>query len=116
EIDILKKENESLKDEVEKIRQALGITTTRTSTARSSENEFTIIPNPARDQVSIHVNNPSGMMKLTCSDASGKKVMSRKLYEMNATIDTSQLSAGTYMVTLTKEDGTQSTMRLLVQK
>ncbi|RZJ60952.1 MAG: T9SS type A sorting domain-containing protein [Flavobacterium sp.] len=92
------------------------ITDTSLSTVDVKGSSFAVYPNPASGAVNIR-NNTSGNFATAVAiyDLSGKQIMSRKLSNTDInTIQTSQLSSGLYMMTITDSKGALSSHKLAI--
>lgn len=71
-----------------------------------------LYPNPARGKVKI--NNLNDYERITVSNLSGKVLVAQTVTETNATLNLEQLSAGTYLVTVTGSAANQHIFKLIV--
>jgi hypothetical protein len=74
-------------------------------------NGFSLFPNPARQQFTIHSDAPGGVVTLL--DASGKIVFTRP-FENNQAMDISDVAPGTYFVRLSNEKG-ETVQKLVIE-
>ena len=74
---------------------------------------FTLYPNPAHDRVNV-MGLPPDEAQLTITDLAGRTMLKKSLHGSDATIDTSTLPTGIYLVTLTTQQNT-STQRLIIE-
>jgi hypothetical protein len=73
-----------------------------------------IYPNPAGDEVSAKTDDKSEFI-ITVTDMLGRTIATSNSIKGQASISTSSLSAGLYLVTLTNSNGKQLTTKLTVQ-
>ncbi len=64
-----------------------------------NNNEFSLYPNPAREQLTIEMNDASSIYQLEIFDMLGKEVYKTEIQKMGQ-IDVSVLAAGTYLMKL----------------
>lgn len=76
-------------------------------------NKFRVYPNPAREQLTIEMNDASSIYQLKIFDMLGKRVYNTEIQGMGQ-IDVSALAAGTYLVKLNSNSNT-STVRFVKQ-
>ncbi|WP_346856217.1 T9SS type A sorting domain-containing protein [uncultured Draconibacterium sp.] len=79
---------------------------------REAESMFAVYPNPASDLLYVQIKNPENYW-LRISDSSGKIQMEKALDE-TATINTSELKSGLYLVSLTNSEITH-TKTIIIQ-
>jgi hypothetical protein len=68
-----------------------------------SENGITIIPNPAKDRITVSVANRETIDEIVIYNQTGQKVLQRK--PINNTLDISKLHQGLYIIELETEKG-----------
>ena len=76
--------------------------------------DFTIYPNPATNQFSIHTNELESGSRLNILNLAGQVVLTQVIQNKNQTIDVSELTKGTYMIQLNSEK-LQTVKKLVVQ-
>lgn len=81
--------------------------------ASAGLDEVNIFPNPADSQISLTRVNEE--IQLTIYSLTGELVQERTLTNTSNTVDTSSISSGFYMVTLSDTNGNRSVQRLLIQ-
>lgn len=69
-------------------------------------NEFAVLPNPCKDQVTITIISPglSFPAEVTFFDAIGQKRLSKTLFTASTTIDVSQLQPGVYFIEIKNKE------------
>lgn len=77
----------------------------------NQNNEFSIYPNPAREQLTIKMTDASSTYQLEIVDMLGKKVYDSEIQNMGQ-VDVSALAAGTYLLKLNSSSQT-STLRFI---
>jgi hypothetical protein len=81
-----------------------------------SEEQMVMFPNPAREYVNFYANSGANISKITISNIIGKTMEVIQIdNQRGASISTSQLYTGTYMVTLETDKGTV-TKKLIINK
>lgn len=71
-----------------------------------SQNGFVSYPNPVNDVLNLKYGKE--MQSVTVTNMLGQQVISQKLNAMEAVVDTSKLSKGTYLVTVEADNGTKT--------
>lgn len=75
------------------------------------ENTSTIVsvyPNPVHTQLNISISNNTAIQQIEIIDLSGRKVISVKPNGSNASINVEDLRSGTYLITVTTENGVKT--------
>ncbi|MFL9834899.1 T9SS type A sorting domain-containing protein [Chryseobacterium terrae] len=80
----------------------------------SIKNNISIYPNPAKDFVNI--NNLPHETTISITDASGRKILSKKYSEKNISIDTSDLINGNYIIQAEHQGTTILSKKLIILK
>lgn len=75
---------------------------------------FTLYPNPAKDEVKIHIQNITDSATVTITDVLGKVVLTSKLTATENSLAIGSLKSGVYFVTVATS-GMQSTKKLVVK-
>jgi hypothetical protein len=76
--------------------------------------DFSVYPNPFTSQVEIAMSHTDGDMTADVYDLCGMRVYSRSLdIATDSSIDLSLLARGTYLLTLTAQDGKTTTKRIV---
>jgi hypothetical protein len=81
-------------------------------TGASASGGFSIIPNPAGRYVSI---TGEGLVQLRVSRLNGQAILSREVLLPLTSFDTRVMTAGIYIITITAQDGTMYSGRLVVR-
>jgi hypothetical protein len=73
--------------------------------AESRVESIKLYPNPAKDEFYLHSDSivENEVIKLTIFDLAGRKVMDISLDSKQKSVDISQLSSGTYVVTVASD-------------
>lgn len=79
--------------------------------------DATIYPNPATNVINISVNNYEGNATLTITDIAGKTINSQEVNLSNGstTVNTSNLTAGMYIVKMELADGSQVKRNIVIE-
>jgi len=72
---------------------------------------FSYYPNPVNDVLTV--SHPSGITSVTIYNLLGQQLTSKKADAVNATIDMTALTAGTYIVNVTAANNTVKTLRVV---
>ncbi|MFK8045472.1 MAG: S8 family serine peptidase [Crocinitomicaceae bacterium] len=80
---------------------------------RENNLEFSIHPNPAKENMTITLSSEESVDFLLI-DQTGKLIQTQKLYQLTNQIDLSSLSAGIYIVKLSSTSGSNSTKKLVI--
>lgn len=78
----------------------------------TSDNNFTMYPNPANSLVKIQINKLVGEGQIIVTDALGKQVIAQPLSMGTNNLDVTRLSKGFYLVTVVTTDG-RTTKKLI---
>lgn len=81
--------------------------------------ELASYPNPTTGKVNLLWNNQNGLDRIVVLDLNGREIMSVENFTMNGDkiqIDLSNLTAGTYFLRATAEDGATLTSRVVLNK
>lgn len=77
---------------------------------------FSIYPNPARDVVKIDLQHSiTGVQHVSVTDVLGRERFSLSPFSLSETLEVSDWPDGIYLITLTDEDGSRYTERLVVR-
>jgi hypothetical protein len=81
----------------------------------SSSDKISIWPNPAKDVVYVQNNETEGGSKMQIFDLFGKMIASNTLHSGNNSINVSNLSAGAYIVHISKANGETENQKIVKQ-
>ncbi|MDB5284499.1 MAG: Peptidase family protein, partial [Bacteroidota bacterium] len=79
----------------------------------SPEVSFNVYPNPANGNIILHIAQPEAGTIITLKNMLGQDVLSKNISEINSQIDVSDISAGIYLVELTK-DGNSVSKKIVI--
>jgi len=78
------------------------------STTEFQETEFTISPNPAKNNLNIKLSNADSDMKLEIFDVLGKRVHKGLITNLNSSVNVSNLKSGMYLVRISNDKVSQT--------
>jgi hypothetical protein len=84
------------------------------TTENSIKNNISIYPNPAKDFVKI--DNLPSETTISVTDASGRKILSKKYSEKNVSINTSDLINGNYIIQFEHDGTTILSKKIIISK
>ena len=82
----------------------------------TTNNFFSISPNPATTSVSITTGDEVIGSTITVTDITGRKVLAAQLSTQNSALTTSNFANGVYLLTLTTTSGQAATKKLVISK
>lgn len=83
---------------------------------RQAQHDLRLSPNPAKDQLHIQVTGATSAHTCLITDMTGRTLAIAMFYQGNCTIRTAALTGGTYLCTVTFQDGSRYTKRFVVQQ
>lgn len=80
-----------------------------------SQTRFTLSPNPAKDELRVHLSSHAATATAFITDMTGRILITASFYQDKVTLPTVALSNGLYMCTVRFPDGSGSSLPLVVQ-
>lgn len=91
------------------------VTDTSLATSSFEKNGFSLYPNPAKSEFFIKNSTSVAISNVAVFDVFGKKLLSQNIENENASITTSSLSSGMYLVVVEDNFGKSFTSKLVIQ-